>query len=252
MASLGQLAAGVAHEINNPVGYVMSNLRTLAEYIDFFKSRISGGDVDDELQSVIEDAVSLVDESTDGMLRVTEIVDGLKRFARADDASEVEVDINELIDVTLRVLKNELKYNCVVETHLADLPKVTCNPGQINQVLMNLFVNAKQAIRDRGTISISTTFESDDDGGCVRIRVTDTGSGIPPENLTRLFNPFFTTKPVGQGTGLGLSITYSIVKHHGGAIEVESQEDVGTTFTVTLPVRPAALVAPSPTTLRAA
>jgi two-component system, NtrC family, sensor kinase len=236
MASLGQLAAGVAHEINNPVGYVSSNLRTLGEYVSLFRKSLPAEALDRQVADALDDAEAIITESLDGTSRVADIVDGLKRFARADDDAIIESNLNDLIRTTLRVLHNELKYQCTIDLRLAELPPINCRPGQINQVLMNLIVNARQAISERGTITVSTSVEEREDGRVVQLSVQDDGSGIKPENLTRLFNPFFTTKPVGEGTGLGLSISYAIIKEHSGSISVESEEGVGTSFTITLPV----------------
>jgi len=260
MAGIGQLAAGVAHEINNPVGFIKSNLGTLSEYSVALKSIINGfgklmeavkqgrnmndSDVsalvteletleqEEDLPYILKDMNALIAESTDGAQRVKEIVQNLKSFARLDESEQKEADINEGIEATLKVVWNELKYKATVVKNLKPLPLIRCYPGQLNQVFMNLLVNAAQSIKDQGTITIDT--ESHD--SMVTIRISDTGSGIPKENLSRLFDPFFTTKPVGKGTGLGLSISYGIIKKHNGSIEVESQVGRGTSFTVTLPI----------------
>ena len=256
MASLGQMAAGVAHEINNPVGFVTSNLSTLTEYVGVLKSLIEHYDTaanvakelnlpdldsplaeiekvrtDEDLDFIMDDLDSLLSESQEGVERVKEIVSNLKSFARVDEAEEKETDINECAQSALKIVGNELKYKCKVHTEFGDLPKVQCNPGQLNQVIMNLLVNASQAIPDQGDVTIKTT----DDNENVFISITDTGSGIEPEHLEQIFNPFFTTKPVGKGTGLGLSIVYGIIEKHGGTIKATSEVGAGTTFTVQLP-----------------
>jgi PAS domain S-box-containing protein len=256
MAALGQLAAGVAHEINNPVGFVTSNLGTLSEYCqtcstlvslygeyadaivknDFESSRLILQEIDqlrrqEDLSFIIEDRANLIDECLDGMKRIREIVQGLKSFARADDNNPVEVDLNAAIESTLKVVWNELKYKCEIRKQLGVLPLVRCNAGQINQVVANLLVNAAHAIPEHGIIIIATEALDND----VIVRITDTGTGIPPEVLPCIFDPFFTTKPVGKGTGLGLSISHGIITEHGGAIEVQSEIGKGTTFTVRLP-----------------
>lgn len=260
MESIGQLAAGVAHEINNPIGFVMSNLGTLSRYVNIFKQivlhyRETAGitGVDDsprevrpsemraqlqaicpekELAYLMEDVDSLLLESKDGARRIQEIVRSLRSFSRIDDAEDLkEVNLNDCIESTLKIVWNELKYKCVVHKRLGDLPLIRCNPGHLNQVFMNLFVNAAQAIAVRGEITIETRATPEQ----VVIIVSDTGSGISPDILPQIFNPFFTTKPVGQGTGLGLSISYNIIRKHNGTIEAQSEMGRGTTFIIRLP-----------------
>jgi signal transduction histidine kinase len=257
MASLGQLAAGVAHEINNPVSFLISNLDRLSEYAQFFKSlwqsydeleqSVAAGDSGngrillariEELKKngdftfMREDVHNLVLESTEGAYRVKEIVRNLKSFARADEPEMREADLNEGIEATLKMVWSELKYKCNLTKNLGPLPKIKCHPGRLNQVFMNILVNAGQAIPKHGDIHVSSIHEGDQ----IVVRISDTGGGIPPAGLTKLFTPFFTTKPLGQGTGLGLSISYGIVKNHGGEIKVESEVGKGTTFSVFLPV----------------
>lgn len=257
MASLGQLAAGVAHEINNPVGFVTSNLNTLHDYIETYHrlidlyaelasslpepvlpdqrrllQAIRDLDAEEDLTYIRHDIDMLVAESITGLHRVKEIVQGLKSFARIDEAEMQRADINENIEATLRVIWNELKYHCTVETHLNPLPPIPCYPGKLNQVFMNLLLNAAQAIPDHGVITIETKASDEE----IIIRIADTGVGIPPENIPKLFTPFFTTKPVGKGTGLGLSISYGIIQQHHGCIEVESTVGEGTAFTIYLPL----------------
>ena len=258
MASLGQLAAGVAHEINNPVGFVTSNLGTLAEYTEVFTRLLDAYETltdqlppdqsavhrdvlhdiaelreEEDLDFIQEDIDALLAESLNGMHRVKEIVQGLKSFARVDEAEMQIADVNEGIEATLKVVWNELKYKCEVHTTLKPLPQIRCYPGQLNQVFMNLLINAAHAMEERGEITIETEVAS----GEVVIRISDTGAGIPEEHLSKLFNPFFTTKPVGQGTGLGLSISYGIIQKHGGRIDVDSTVGRGTTFTIYLPIQ---------------
>lgn len=256
MASLGQLAAGVAHEINNPIAYVLSNLGTLQEYVEVFQSVIRGyqataeaavaGDREEVGRSVervrdyqnrerydeiLADIGELFDDSGEGLLRVKDIVQNLKSFVRLDEAEVKEADLNESLQTTLKVVANELRYKCDVKLKLGEIPRLRCYAGQLNQVFMNLLMNAAQAIGDHGEVTISTWSAEND----ICVSVNDTGKGIPPENLSKLFTPFFTTKPVGAGTGLGLSISYGIVQKHGGRIEVASEVGRGTTFTVILP-----------------
>ncbi|OGQ86720.1 MAG: hypothetical protein A2512_08725 [Deltaproteobacteria bacterium RIFOXYD12_FULL_56_24] len=252
MASIGQLAAGVAHEINNPIGFVTSNLGTLKKYLgritEFFQKQAeiypqeAGDDRAGRLaairgqlkiEAVLEDLPSLISESLDGVERVRKIVQNLKSFSRIDQSDYSMADINQCLDDTLNIIWNELKYKCTVKKEYGELPQTKCYPQQLNQVFMNLLVNAAQAIADQGEIVITTRASEAE----ITIAIADSGSGIPPENLHRIFEPFFTTKEVGKGTGLGLSITYDIVtKKHGGKIEVTSELGKGTTFVVTLPV----------------
>ncbi|GAG30170.1 unnamed protein product, partial [marine sediment metagenome] len=233
LACIGQLAAGVAHEINNPVGFVMSNLGTLTDYVGAFKEllteydrlagEVKGGNgashdevlaridtlrEDHDLPYILGDVDSLLGESADGVVRIRDIVQSLKSFARIDEEQIKEADINACLEVTLKIVWNELKYKCHVHKHFGELPLVRCNAGQLNQVFMNLLINAAQAIPEHGDITIET--ERDDDH--VVIRIADTGKGIDSEHLSRLFDPFFTTKEVGKGTGLGLSISHGIIQ----------------------------------------
>jgi len=253
MASIGQLAAGVAHEINNPIGFVTSNLGTLQKYLarltEFLKMqaeiypqeedddramRLAGVRKQLKIEAVLEDLPSLLAESLDGVDRVRKIVQNLKSFSRVDQSDYSLVDINKCLDDTLNIIWNELKYKCTVKKDYGDLPLTKCYPQQLNQVFMNLLVNAGQAIEGQGEIVITTRAAE----GKITIAIADSGSGIPSEILNRIFEPFFTTKEVGKGTGLGLSITYDIVtKKHGGNIVVASELGKGTTFVVTLPVK---------------
>jgi len=257
MASIGQLAAGVAHEINNPVGFVMNNLATLREYVAVFKRLLNEYDglaaaaqtgkvaeqeqtlrrIDEirraeDLPYILGDVDQLLSESTEGTERVRDIVQSLKSFAHVDEAHLEEADLNEAIEDTLKIVWNELKYKCHLHKRLGQIPLIRCNVGQLNHVFMNLLVNAAQAIPEHGEITIETEAV----GGHVEVRVSDTGVGIPAENIPRLFDPFFTTKEVGKGTGLGLSISLGIVQKHNGTIDVASEVGKGTTFTVRLPI----------------
>jgi PAS domain S-box-containing protein len=255
LASVGQLAAGVAHEINNPVGYVNSNLGTLHGYVrDLFRllAAYEGAEpllaADPARQAEIdalkqqldlaflrEDTVNLVKESQEGLTRVKKIVQDLKDFSHVDRAEWQEADLHAGLDSTLNIVNNELKYKADIVKDYGVLPPVACIPSQLNQVFMNLLVNAAHAMESRGTITLRTGTE--DDGVFVEIR--DTGKGMTPEVQKRIFEPFFTTKPVGQGTGLGLSLSYGIVQKHHGRISVASAPGHGTTFRVWVPVRQA-------------
>jgi PAS domain S-box-containing protein len=252
MAFLGQLAAGVAHEINNPVGYVMSNLETLSDDLQAVvpalrqaEALLAGDEAPDEVlpalretlgraevESFLGDVDDILQESAAGLVQVKEIVQELKNFARPDDGVLEDADVNREVEAAIRIAWNELKHRVKVITHCGELPPLRCRPGQLNQVFTNLLVNAAQAVHERGEITIETRVE----GREIVISVADTGEGIAPENLERVFTPFFTTKPAGKGTGLGLAVSYGIVQKHRGTIGVESEVGRGTTFTVRLPL----------------
>ena len=250
MASLGQLSAGVAHEINNPIGFINSNLNTLKKYIQNIEEYshrvdrvISGGDStaieelarlkrNKKIDFILDDVASVIDESLEGTERVKIIVSDLKSFSYQDRENKLPYDLNKGIKSTLNIVWNELKYKAEVIEELADLPPVKCYPQQINQVILNLLVNASQAIEGKGKITVRTILQGDE----VVIEISDNGSGIDPENLPKIFEPFYTTKDCGKGTGLGLSISYSIIERHGGSIEVDSEVGKGSTFRVHLPI----------------
>jgi two-component system NtrC family sensor kinase len=252
MASIGQLAAGIAHEINNPVGFVNSNMGSLRTYVATL-CRVIGAyeqalraqgaspglvahfaEVREqaELDYVQEDVTELIKESMDGLQRVKDIVQALKDFSHVDKSEWQVADLHAGLDSTLIIVANEIKYKANVEKHYGKIPEIACLASQLNQVFMNLLVNAAHAIKERGVITI----RSGVDGDTVWVAIGDSGCGIAPENLNRIFEPFFTTKPVGSGTGLGLSLSYGIVKKHGGRIDVASIPGAGTTFTVRLPI----------------
>lgn len=252
LASVGQLAAGVAHEINNPIGFVMSNLGSLGKYTELFctlirlyqcyansndttvLAEIVALEQTEDIEFVMEDVVALLSESTEGIVRVKDIVQGLKSFSRIDDAGTTDSDIHQGIEDTLKLIANELKYKCEIVRRFGELPLVPCNLAQVNQVFMNLLVNASQAIQANGRIEITTSVVD----SCACIEIRDTGCGIDQDKLDKIFDPFFTTKPVGEGTGLGLAISYGIIEEHGGRIEVESALNEGTAFTIQLPLVP--------------
>lgn len=253
LASIGQLAAGVAHEINNPIGYIFSNFGTLEKYLhDVFEilqsymnaeTAIQAPEVlatlgqlktDMDLDFLMEDIPVLMRESKEGIVRVRKIVQDLKDFSHVDATQEWQfADINQGIESTLNVVNNEIKYKANVVRELGELPEVECMASQINQVVMNLVVNAAHAIGpQRGTITVRTAVVENN----LVLEVQDDGCGIPKEVLPRIFDPFFTTKPIGKGTGLGLSLSYGIIQKHHGTIEVASECGKGTTFRVTIPV----------------
>lgn len=255
MASLGLLSAGVAHEINNPVGYILSNISTLADYLPkidktYLELRSLIRDIAPDnplyerrlgIEQAIEerdieylrgDTQDLVRETREGANRVLDIVQGLKDFARSNDDVMTLSDINECLQSTLKLVNNELKYHCRIETNLAPLPQVVCSLSKLGQVFMNILINAGHAITEDGLITVTT--HSDEER--VYITIEDTGSGMSEATLAKIFVPFYTTKPKGQGTGLGLAISAGIVEEHGGTIHATSVPGSGTTFTIELPL----------------
>lgn len=255
MASVGVLAAGVAHEINNPLGFVISNLRTLENYANNYRDLIKHYQVIHQLNDHAEieknaeklksleeqydlefmndDLDELLKDTQEGSNRVKEIVKSLKSFSHVDHSEKFEpTDLNECIETTLKVVNNELKYHCTVNLNLEPIPLVECIPGQIKQVLLNILINAGQAIVGEGTIIITTRNVDD----YVEVAIQDSGSGIPADRLGKLFDPFYTTKPVGEGSGLGLAISFSIIEDHHGEILVNSEPDRGSCFTLKLPI----------------
>ncbi len=253
LASIGQLAAGVSHEINNPIGYVYGNIGTFEQYIkDVFQILDAYGEAETSIsdEEVIErlealkakldipflriDLQNLIKESKEGIGRVKTIVQNLKDFSDPDSMERWQwADLHKGLDSTLTILRRELQGKAEITKEYGQIPEVECLPSQINQVFMNLLMNAIQAIEKQGVISIETGVDS----GEVWVSITDTGKGVLPEYLNRVFEPFFTTKTDGQGRGLGLSMSYGIVKKHHGSIEVQSEENKGTTFTIWLPVK---------------
>jgi len=258
MSGLGQVTAGVAHEINNPIGFIMNNLTMLQEYHSFLKTLLSQllslkeklsleeqhklkPELDaiantltqEDLDFVINDLDCITGESIAGTERVKDITQGLKGYAYSGEQTAL-TNINECIESTLKMVWNELKYNCTVEKSLAELPEIECMGGQIHQVFMNLFINAAHAMNgSNGQLNIESKQIEDH----IQIIVTDNGCGIKDEYLKHIFDPFFTTKPVGEGTGLGMSICYDIIKKHGGDISIQSELGEGTAITIIIPLR---------------
>lgn len=265
MASIGILASGVGHEINNPISFVNSNLSIIKKYsvrikelLEMYKEMetdLRQGALDKippllneikdfkekkKIDFILGDMVDLAEECLEGTGRVSKIVKDMKTFSRADQAELKYIDLNEAMDATLNIIWNEIKYKAEVIKDYGVLPKVKCFPQKISQVFMNILMNSAQAIEEKGIINIATRYVKDGqraEDEKVEIRISDTGCGIPKKDILKIFDPFFTTKPVGEGTGLGLSVTYDIVKAHGGTIAVESEEGVGTAFIVKLPIK---------------
>lgn len=243
MAAVGQLAAGVAHEINNPVGFVASNLRTLADYVRQLLSLVDemsewGGLELESLKNkydyafIRDDISGLLSDSHDGVERVKKIINSLRDFSHTGDEHFAPADLIQGIESTLNLVNNEIKYKAEVVNQLQALPAVECIAAQINQVIMNLLINAAQAISTNGIITLRTGCSATE----VWIEVEDTGSGMSDSVIARIFDPFFTTKAVGKGTGLGLALSFNIIQKHHGCIAVRSAVGQGTCFTITLPI----------------
>ena len=261
MASLGQMVAGIAHEINTPLGYVQNNVVVgqdmfnqigvmIAGYEKLIDSlldeNVNEAQISAQLQQVaelransstqemLEAMQGLITDTLYGVGQISELVLNLKDFSRMDAVATETVDLHGCIESALNIGRNVLKHRIEVIKDFGELPGVTCSPSQLNQVFLNLFTNAAQAIDGHGRLTIKTWYEN----GAAQISVADTGKGISPEHLARIFDPFFTTKPVGEGTGLGLAITHQIIQKHGGDIRVDSNPGAGTCFHIHLPVTP--------------
>jgi signal transduction histidine kinase len=255
MASIGQLAAGVAHEINNPIGFSISNLTVLDEYVssllkldDFMKAQLTehlNAEVHqaylalrkkEDIEYIRSDIQSMLDETGHGLNRVKEIVSNLNKVSHSGGVEKELCDINQLIEDSLKVVWNELKYCLTLHKNFNDVPKVYCHQGEINQVLMNMFINAAHASNSKGDLSVTTSTKEEEGVGYLVIEISDNGHGIPIDVINKIFDPFFTTKAVGKGTGLGLSISFGLIKKHNGKIKVISEENKGTTFFIYLPL----------------
>ncbi len=261
LASIGQLSAGIAHEINNPAGFVKSNLSSLQNYMaDILKllesyssltnalsndvsaplpqviisvlDRVREEEESADIDFLVEDIPNLIGESLDGTNRITKIVNGLKVFSRIDSDEKEPFDVNECIENTIKLVQNEIKYKAELTQDLNELPKTMGYPGGLSQVVLNMLVNASHAIEDFGEINVKT-FCADD---WIVIQIRDNGSGMPQETIDKIFDPFYTTKEVGVGTGLGLSISAGIIKQHDGNIDVDSTLGEGTCFTLQIPI----------------
>lgn len=245
MASLGQLVAGVAHELNNPIGFIYSNMSHLKDYserlidlVEVAESKpktLKAKKEEAEFEYVVEDMPKLIKSCEEGARRTRDIVLGLRNFSRLEEAKLKTVDIHEGIDNTLKLLAGELKGRVQVKKNYGDLPQIECYPSQLNQVFMNILSNAAHAVGESGEIRI-TTVNSQEGKDSIDISIRDTGKGMSEEVVEKIFDPFFTTKSIGSGTGLGMSISYGIVQNHNGEIKVQSKLNEGTEFLITLPV----------------
>jgi signal transduction histidine kinase len=273
LASLGQMVAGVAHELNTPLGFVKSNVEVVGELFDDYRKQVKeydaavqyclqpvelifGADkasldklvkhVEDARRKLfeargvvmksplVEEAKDLLSDSREGIVQLAALVQNLKGFARLDRDGMDSMDVNEGVDSALTIARHQLRDRIHVVRQLGQVPKVRCMPSQINQVFLNLITNAAQAMEDEGTLTVASRAEKDH----VEVSFTDSGTGIPDDVLPKIFDPFFTTKAPGEGTGLGLAIVHKIVKSHGGSIKVRTTPGKGTQFTVILPTEP--------------
>lgn len=255
LASIGQLAAGVAHEINNPVGYSLSNIDILRGYfqtINLFEKELrilangslSQSDYEDllnqfELRHILDDIPELLHETTIGLNRISDIVRNLNKVSYSGELSLQSENINHLIEDSIKVISSQIQKSAILEFNYTDLPLINVHSNEIHQVFLNLFLNAAHACQSQhhpGIIKISTYIDDTQESPRIAIDISDNGIGVPPQNLAKIFDPFFTTKDIGSGTGLGLSTSLGIIKNHGGNISVESKLNYGTTFKITLPI----------------
>ena len=262
MSSLGQLVAGVMHEINTPLLYVLNNtsvtaeaVEDLAKYVEATKPILAAQSSEegkqaikallarrnefdlDEIDENMQEVESLAQDSIDGLNQISDLVQSLKDFSRLDRVADDTFDVREGIEKTLTITRNLLKQGVEVQKNFAEVPEIYCSPSRLNQVFINIITNAVQAMDGRGVLKISTAYNQTSQGDSVEVVFEDTGCGIPAEYLTKIMDPFFTTKPVGEGTGLGLSIVRQIVEQHEGQIFVDSKENVGTRIVLSFPVK---------------
>lgn len=254
MASIGQLAAGVAHEINNPIGYSISNLSVLNEYIDSFMAldkfivynidmppfnKVATEYIDlreqENINYIISDIKPMLNETSKGLDRVKDIVSNLTKVSHSGGGEKTLCNINLLIEQSLKAVRNELRFTSTINKVFADVPDIHCYPSEIMQVLLNMFINAAHANKNKGELHITTGLDEENAQRFITIEIRDNGVGIPEQILDKIFDPFFTTKAVGEGTGLGLSVSFGIIRKHQGKINVVSKEGQGTSFMIHLP-----------------
>ena len=245
MISLGQLVAGVAHELNNPISFIFSNISYLRDYAERLVKIIESDKKSEiiakkktelEFDYISKDLIKLIGSCEEGAKRTRDIVVGLRNFSRLEEAVVKEADLQESIENTLQILSGEIKSRIQIHKQFSKVPLVQCYASQINQVFMNILSNAVQAIENQGEIWITMKSSELNGKEAVEISIQDSGIGMTQNTIDKIFDPFFSTKTVGQGTGLGLSITYGIIQSHGGDIVVKSQPKVGTEFIITIPV----------------
>ncbi|MBQ0755985.1 MAG: GHKL domain-containing protein [Amphritea sp.] len=254
LATLGTLSAGIAHEINNPLAFVLSNMESLRRYINSYNALLKlnrqwqeqqnlSPSLSDQLQTLLdeqdlifiqEDTEELLTDTEEGLIRLRDIVQNLRHFSHSQGSERVKADLAAGLNSTLKILQSELNDSIAVNCMIDSLPLVECNPGELNQVFLNLLINAKQALEYNQNPQIFISATSQDD--VIIIRIKDNGSGMDEQVCKKIFDPFFTTKPVGQGTGMGLSIVYGIIKDHNGTINVKSAQGKGTCFEISLPI----------------
>lgn len=252
LAALGELSAGIAHEINNPLAFIISNINTLEDYCTQFTEITHvaqkvghSGKYDSQaahslnealnkqdVNYIINDSRLIFEEVREGLDRVKDIVTNLKSFSRTQSSDRESADVRDCLTSALKIANNKVKYHCEVIQEFTETPLIYCNKNELTQVFLNIIINAAQAIPKQGVITLNTRCSDD----YIIIDISDTGIGIPEENLDKIFNPFFTAKPLGVGTGLGLSVSYGIIKDLDGTISAESSPGKGTTFTILIPI----------------
>lgn len=246
LAAIGELAAGVAHEVNNPLAFVISNLSVLKQYFDEYKELftvLESSKIDqvmalfervDDLEFMLEDSVKIFDDASEGLARVSEIVSNLRSYARTKQGDVSDVCVDECIQSALKMLETKTKYHCTIDYTPQNLPNVRMNKNELIQVFLNIIRNATQAVTSNGRIDIRCRLLDE----YINVDIHDDGIGIAEDNLDRIFNPFFTSKEIGEGTGLGLSVSFNIMENVGGTISVQSVLGEGSTFSILLPLNP--------------